>query len=189
MTTNEPAQADPASLPADELQLLDACHVQTLFALGKLSALVARLGHDRDTPDEHARRLAREAGAFFSSTSRKHHEDEERLVFPPLLDSGDALLVQSVQRLQQDHAWLEEDWLELAPQVDAIAYGQNWYDLDLLREGTLVFAELLRDHMALEESLIYPEARLRLAAARESDVGRKLAAEKRAGRSEPSAQP
>ncbi|MCK7494943.1 MAG: hypothetical protein MZW92_30430 [Comamonadaceae bacterium] len=61
-------------------------------------------------------------------------------------------------RLQQDHGWLEEDWLELAPQIEAIAEGYS-----LVRPGRRC-ASALRglhravpsEHIALEESLIYP---------------------------------
>ena len=150
----------------DGFEVLDACHVQTVLALGKLAALVSRLRDHGADPD--ARELAREVGRFFSATSRQHHEDEERHVFPRLLAGEDAEIVQAVLRLQQDHAWLEEDWLELAPQVDAVACGQNWFDVDILREGVEVFAALSLDHMALEESFIYPAARTRLRPVRDA---------------------
>ena len=42
---------------------------------------------------------------------------EEQLVFPSLLADGDSEIVAHVQRLQQDHGWLEEDWLEIGPQL------------------------------------------------------------------------
>ena len=66
-------------------------------------------------------------------------------------------------RLQQDHGWLEEDWLELEPQLEAVANGYSWYDIDTLRAALPIFEQLYRDHIALEESLIYPEARRRQA--------------------------
>ena len=82
-------------------------------------------------------------------------------MFPSLLDSGNAALVQHVRRLQQDHGWLEEDWLELQPQLRAVVEGYNWYDPDFLRAAVPVFAELYRDHIALEENVVYPESRRR----------------------------
>jgi hemerythrin-like domain-containing protein len=80
-------------------------------------------------------------------------------VFPPLLGSPDADLVQHVMRLQQDHGWIEEDWLELAPQLQAIAEGHNGYDIDFMRAAVPVFTELYRDHIALEETIVYPASR------------------------------
>ena len=70
--------------------------------------------------------------------------------------------MQHVKRLQQDHGWLEEDWLALQPPLSAIAEGYSWYDLDMLSHALPVFADLYQDHIELEESLIYPEAKARL---------------------------
>jgi hemerythrin-like domain-containing protein len=64
-----------------------------------------------------------------------------------------------VRRLQQDHGWLEEDWLELQPQLRAVVEGYAWYDLEFLRAAVPVFTELYRDHIALEENIVYPESR------------------------------
>jgi len=83
--------------------------------------------------------------------------------------------VQAVLRLQQDHGWLEEDWMELSPHVQAVAQGYSGYDIDVLREGATVFAALVRDHVALEESLIYPEARRSMPALERSEMGREMA--------------
>jgi iron-sulfur cluster repair protein YtfE (RIC family) len=166
--------------PDDGFDVLDACHRQTLFTLGKLAALVSRLkSHGADAE---ARAMAGEIIRFFSTTARQHHEDEERHVFPALLVGGDADVVQAVQRLQQDHRWLHEDWMELSPLLDAVAAGQSWYDLDALHEGAEVFAALSHDHMALEESYIYPQARARLRPGERREMGREMAARRRAQR-------
>jgi hemerythrin-like domain-containing protein len=94
-----------------------------------------------------------------SGHSREHHAEEERLVFPVLLNSGDAELVHHVKRLQQDHGWLEEDWLELAPQIEAIEQGYNWYDLTMLRHALPVLKALYDEHIVLEETVVYPAAK------------------------------
>jgi iron-sulfur cluster repair protein YtfE (RIC family) len=177
--TSHPVEPIDTPATVDGFDVLDACHRQIVFTLGKLAALVSRL--ERVGPDADARALAREIGQFFSTTARQHHEDEERHVFPALLKGGDADIRQAVLlRLQQDHGWLEEDWLELAPQIDAVAAGTAWYNLDELREGVKVFTALSHDHIALEESLIYPEARARLLAGDRREMGREMAARRRA---------
>ena len=106
-----------------------------------------------------AQATAKEIHAFFAGGARQHHVDEEQFVFPSLLSSGNAELVQHIQRLQQDHGWLEEDWIELSPQLQAVSEGYSWYNLDELRHSVSVFAALYHDHIGLEESLVYPEAR------------------------------
>jgi hemerythrin-like domain-containing protein len=124
--------------------------------------------------------MASEVLTFFSTTVRQHHEDEERHVFPRLATDCDAETVQAVLRLQQDHDWLEEDWMALSPHLAAIAAGQSWWEIESLRDGASVFSALLRDHIALEESLIYPQARQRLQGAQRRDMGREMAARRRA---------
>lgn len=152
----------PEAPPVPPFEALDRAHAQVLQVLTQFERLLGHLSEHG--ADEVARQSAREIAAFFSGHARQHHADEERYVFPALLASGNAELVQAVQRLQQDHGWLEEDWLELEPQIDAVALGYNWYDLGMLRAALPVFVALYEEHIGLEESLIYPEARRRHAA-------------------------
>ena len=169
-----------AMVSLDGFDVLDACHRQTLTMLDQLTALVSHLASTG--PDAQARARAGQIVEFFSTTARQHHEDEERHVFPKLAVSGDPQVVQAVLRLQQDHNWLEEDWMEISPQVDAIANGQSWYDPDVLREGVEVFVALSRDHIALEEACIYPQARERLDRSERLEMGREMAARRRTQR-------
>jgi hemerythrin-like domain-containing protein len=99
---------------------------------------------------------------FFDTTARQHHADEEALIFPPLVRKADKVLLQHVRRLQQDHGWLEEDWLAISPQLHAVAQGYNWYDPAALRHAVGVFTALYHEHIGLEESLVYPAARHQL---------------------------
>ena len=158
----------------DGFDVLDACHRQTLAQLDELATLAARI--QAGPPDAAMRASAARIVAFFSTTARQHHEDEERHVLPQMATSDDPALAQAALRLQQDHDWLEEDWMQLSPHVDAIACGQSWYDVDLLREGVQVFLELSRDHIALEESCIYPQARARLGERERLEMDHEMAA-------------
>jgi hemerythrin-like domain-containing protein len=164
----------------DGFDVLDECHRQTLFTLTKLTALVSRLASFG--LDAEAREMATEIVHFFSTTARQHQHDEERHVFPKLVSSGDPEIVKAVLRLQQDHEWLEEDWMEFVPQLDAVAGGRSWYELGVLREGVEAFAALWHDHIVLEESCIYPQARAQLSANERCEMGREMAARRRAQR-------
>ena len=95
-----------------DFQALDACHQQIAEHLERLSALVEHLV-DKGV-DAHAQEEARRIEAFFSDTSQKHHQEEESKVFPALLTSGDEALAATVRMLQQDHGWIEEDWIAIA---------------------------------------------------------------------------
>lgn len=159
----------------DGFDVLDACHRQTLFTLGKLAALVSRLTRQGEA-DEEARSMASEIHRFFSTTARQHHEDEERHIFPALAERADADLQQAIARLLQDHHWLEADWGELSLQLEAIASGQSWWDIDSLRDGSEIFTALSHDHIALEESFIYPQARQRMPDSGRETMSREMAA-------------
>jgi hemerythrin-like domain-containing protein len=152
-----PARAAVPHLPTFEA--LDATHREVVRTLERLQRWVEQL--DVQRIDDATRATAAEICEFFDGSARAHHAAEEQHVFPSLLDSGNAALVQHVRRLQQDHGWLEEDWLELQPQLRAVVEGYNWYDPDFLRAAVPVFAELYRDHIALEENVVYPESRRR----------------------------
>lgn len=150
-----PARSPAPPLPA--MEALDQTHHRMLEVLKDLDRMLAVL--ERDGVSAAARESAREICSFFDDHARKHHAAEEAHVFPALLRNADATLAQHIQRLQQDHGWLEEDWIELEPQLKAVAEGYSWYNLDELRHGVGVFTALYTDHIALEESLIYPLAR------------------------------
>lgn len=160
---------------------LDDCHQRIALSLGELRALVQRV--EQHGVDEQARAMARKVHHFFASTARDHHLDEERHVFPRLLQSSDAELVQATLRLRQDHGWLEQDWLELSPMLQTLADGNRGVDLDYLRESVKVFAELYHDHLTLEESMIYPAARKRMDAWDMATMGREMAERRAQARS------
>ena len=138
-------------------EALDACHQQTLVHLNSLAALIKHV--EASGVDDHARHEAGTIETFFSKTSRNHHAEEERSVFPPLLAQGDAQTVATIRGLQQDHGWIEENWIELAPQLRAMALGNTWLDAAEFQHYAEVFLDLCREHIAVEESLIYPESK------------------------------
>ncbi len=191
MTSTSPSFGPRKSTASrDGFEVLDACHRQTLLTLRKLAELVTSL--DAGDADPTVRATAAEIVDFFSTTAREHHEDEERHVFPKLLTSGDPDIVQAVLRLQQDHHWMDVDWKELAPLLDAVAAGQGGYDAGTLRESVEIFTVLSYDHIALEESCVYPEARARLRDGELREMGREMAERHRARhktRSSPAASP
>jgi hemerythrin-like domain-containing protein len=149
--------ARPAAPPLPPFEALDKTHHQVMLTLAQLANLHQHL-EDKGVDDE-ARQIAAEICTFFDGSARAHHAAEEQFVFPALLAGADATLIQHVHRLQQDHGWLEEDWLELQPQLKAVSEGYSWYDIDALRAAIPIFTELYRDHIALEEDIVYPASR------------------------------
>lgn len=136
---------------------LDETHAQLLRHLDALGVLVERIR--QDGADAIVRHAARELHDFFERTARAHHADEERHVFPYLLARDDAELARHIRLLQQDHGWLEQDWSGLAAALLAIAEGHGGWDIEDLRHSVRAFRALSREHIALEEAVVYPAAR------------------------------
>lgn len=141
-------------------EFLDTCHRDMAQNLVILQALAASIEADGLSPE--VQQAARRLCTWFNETARDHHVDEEKHVFPPLLESADEALVQQVERLIQDHGWLEEDWIEIEPTLSAIADGYQWFEPAEFRHAVEIFRSLYLDHIALEESLAYPRAREQL---------------------------
>ncbi len=157
MTTKTARSDRPQRAPAPPLlDVLDDMHQRILRSLTELQQLVDRV--QREGSDAAARDEARALRAFFNDHARQHHASEEAEVFPALLESGDAELVGHVRRLQQDHGWLDVDWYEIDPMLDAFAEGIG-ADLEALRVAVKVYADLYRDHISIEEGVVYPRAR------------------------------
>ena len=150
---------------------LEGTHHRMMLTLQNLETLVRRL--ETEGVDETAQTLAGGIHRFFEEVGRTHHDEEERHIFPVLLASGDALLAEQVAQLRQDHGWIEQNWRELSPLLDALSQGHTWVDVDLLRAMIEVFTQLHHEHIALEESMVYPEARRREAEARNQTAQRR----------------
>jgi hemerythrin-like domain-containing protein len=135
---------------------LDDCHRKMLQQLHELQRMALHM--ESAGLSEADRELAAEIEVFFSSTSRAHHALEEQQVFAPLLANGPDALTAVVRSLQQDHGFIEENWTELGPQLRAIAEGNDWFEAAEFQHNVALFLALVRGHIALEESLIYPES-------------------------------
>ena len=108
--------------------------------------------------DTWARDQARAIIEFFSNTARQHYTDIDKQVFPLVVGRGDQAIETNVDRLRQDHGWLEENWRELLAQLQPVAEGFSGYDTDTLRHAATVYTALLCDRMTLEKGSVYPAA-------------------------------
>ncbi len=154
-------------------KFLDDTHRAIQQQLHRLNEVVNAIESSGLNADNRAQ--ARGVLDFFNGEARQHHLDEEKHIFPPLLASQDDAIVQVTERLTQDHGWLEENWLQIAPSLEAAASGNLWFDTQALRHALEVFEALYLDHILLEESIAYPEAKQRLAAYDKAGMGREMA--------------
>jgi hemerythrin-like domain-containing protein len=146
------------AIPTTHFKALDACHLQIQEHLVELKRMAKHM--ETEGLSNADRKLAGEIEAFFSSTSREHHQQEEKHVFPPLLANGTDDMKAAVQSLQQDHGFIEENWIELGPQLRAISEGNDWFHSAEFQHNVELFLELMNGHIALEESMIYPESKM-----------------------------
>lgn len=152
-----------AGAPPTLFETLDECHRQIAVHLDHLAALARQV--QAGQVDGDARRQAAAVDAFFSTTCLDHHEQEERGVFPPLLAIGDSVLVETVRQLQQEHRRIEAQWPGLATQLRAIAAGGATPDAGAFVAAAQEFMQVLRLHMELEDTVVYPESRTQWARA------------------------
>ena len=156
----------------DLFDLFDDCHRQIVAHLDKLAAVVSHL--QVAAPDARVRSEARDVAAFFSGPAREHNYDEERHVFPILLACEKPEVKRAAETLCEDHAWIEFRWLDIEPQLAAVAAGMTLSDPESLRAGAAAFAAGMRNHIALEESLLYPELRGRLTPDARRSIAREI---------------
>ena len=155
--------ARPAAPPLPTFDALDETHHQVMKVLAEMERLLGLLTEPRH--ESEAALLARHICTFFNHTAREHHEAEEIFVFPSLLQGSQPELLDHVRRLQQDHNWIEEDWLELEPHLQAVSQGYRTQHQAFLQAAIPEFTALYHQHIALEEATVYPEARRRKASA------------------------
>ena len=158
------------------LDRLDATHEQMRYWLGELQTLVNHM-EDRGW-DTWARDHARSVIDFFSRAARQHHQDIDRQVLPlaAARGGGDPDTLNAIERLRQNHGWIEENWSELFAQLQPVAEGFGGCDPDTLRHGAEMYDALLREHVELEKVLLYPAARAQVEAEGRGEATRRATA-------------
>lgn len=162
-----------ASVTLAVFEFLDHTHQEIQRQLQLLHKLVDAIESEGLNPSN--RVTARAVLDYFSGEARQHHLDEEKHIFPALLASQNAEVVQATEHLIQDHGWLEENWIQIAPSLEAATSGNLWFDTAELRHALEVFEALYLDHILLEESIAYPEAKKRLLGLDTLGMGREMA--------------
>ena len=108
-------------------------------------------------------------------------QDEERHVFPRLLASNDATLVQCVKTLQRQHHEMAEAWQKLRALLMAVQQGDAG---GLLGQAAFVdsFVALYQAHIALEEGTAFPAGFADMPPDQRTQMGKEMAARRGATR-------
>lgn len=173
MCHKEPDMKANPSPPANVFEFLDESHREIQRQLVQLRELIEEI--ETDGLSSAHKPIAQQVLHYFNREARQHHLDEETHIFPALLSSGVPDVVHAAKHLTQDHGWLEENWLQIEPALEAAANGNQWFDAAELRHALDVFEALYTDHIILEESLAYPEAKKRLGTLDTTGSGREMA--------------
>lgn len=152
-------------------EMLVACHERVQRMLGLMQRMrmhLATMGCD-----DQARQAARDVVRYFDTAAPAHHEDEERHVFPPLLEAG--LCVDTVQRLQREHLEMANLWPAVRALLQEVA-DADWHGTEPDDEALLErFARLYDWHIAAENELVYPVAAQHLDTAAQAAMSQEMA--------------
>jgi hemerythrin-like domain-containing protein len=112
--------------------------------------------------DDSARQAACDVLRYFDQAAPRHHEDEERHVFPPLMAGPDVAVKALVLRLIQDHRQMALAWTDARNVLQTVAdHGDEpWPGLTVWHQAKLNdFARLHRHHVDDEKKVVLPSAR------------------------------
>lgn len=139
------------------LEMLSACHgriEQQCATLRRLVPHLAAHGADAD-----ARSAAVAVMRYFDTAAKHHHEDEEKDLFPALIESmagSDAVCLREMtQGLAAEHLELEARWRHLRAVLEQIAAGHT---VPLNAEDVQALVGLYERHMEREEQELLPMA-------------------------------
>jgi hemerythrin-like domain-containing protein len=173
MGSEIPGFSAPSASFEAPLEMLAACHgrIRSQCAtLQRLRSHVPALGADAA-----ARTAARSVIRYFDTSARHHHEDEERDLFPALLESmagSDPVCIRELTgALAEDHRRLEELWSAVRTWLVAVHGGKGLPADDAAIDA---FVDLYERHAAREEQELFPMAERLLGADELERIGRAM---------------
>ncbi|AQR71416.1 pyridoxamine 5'-phosphate oxidase [Janthinobacterium sp. LM6] len=152
------------------IAVLKHCHDKIRKQLTTLQNLLGHLAQHGNTAD--AQQAARAVLQYFNKAAHLHHDDEEQDLMPMLqaTATGDdaALLATLVPEILADHQRMDQAWLTLRPELDAIAAGTG---TQLSHDGVRDYAAAYQAHMAKEEGQLAPMAKRLFSAQQMEQLG------------------
>ena len=152
------------------IAVLKHCHDKIRKQLTTLQNLLGHLGQNGNTPE--AQQAAKAVLQYFNKAAHLHHDDEEQDLMPMLqvTATGEdaALLATLVPEILADHQRMDQAWLTLRPELDAIAAGT---DSQLSHDGVRDYIAAYQAHMAKEEGQLAPMAKRLFSAQQMEQLG------------------
>ncbi|HET9977848.1 MAG TPA: hemerythrin domain-containing protein [Burkholderiaceae bacterium] len=173
MSLELPGHAAPAVGFEAPLAMLSACHgriEQQCNTLRRIAPYLATHGADAQVRDAAAAVMR-----YFDSAAVHHHADEERDLFPALIESmagSDAVCVRELTaNLVAEHRELEAHWRQVRSQLAPLAAGTA---ATLAADDVDVLVALYERHIAREEAELLPLAARLLGEAEHDRIGRAM---------------
>ena len=152
------------------IAVLKHCHDKIRKQLTTLQNLLGHLGQNGNTPE--AQQAAKAVLQYFNKAAHLHHADEEQDLMPMLQATATgedaALLATLVPEILADHQRMDQAWLTLRPELDAIAAGT---DSQLSHDGVRDYVAAYQAHMAKEEGQLAPMAKRLFSAQQMEQLG------------------
>lgn len=152
------------------IAVLKHCHDKIRKQLTTLQNLLGHLGQNGNTPE--AQQAAKAVLQYFNKAAHLHHADEEQDLMPMLQATATgedaALLATLVPDILADHQRMDQAWLTLRPELDAIAAGT---DSQLSHDGVRDYIAAYQAHMAKEEGQLAPMAKRLFSAQQMEQLG------------------
>lgn len=152
------------------IAVLKHCHDKIRKQLTTLQNLLGHLAQHGNTTD--AQQAAKAVLQYFNKAAHLHHDDEEQDLMPMLQTTatGDdaALLATLVPEILADHQRMDQAWLTLRPELDAIAAGTG---TQLSADGVAAYVAAYQAHMSKEEGQLAPMAKRLFSAQQMEQLG------------------
>lgn len=154
-------QPSPEAPPGDAFHLLLECHAR----IRSFTALALRLARLEDVPAPERREAATRVERYFAVGLPRHVEDEDLSLAPRLREAGlSAEALQALDTMTRQHQDIEALLGTLLPAWRVLCASPERHAAlaPELVEGSVRLAELMEQHLQLEENVLFPEARARL---------------------------
>ena len=157
MSGGIPGHAGPSARFEVPLEMLSACHFRIEQQCATLRRLVAHLA--THGADEAARSAAASVMRYFDTSAKLHHADEEKDLFPALLESmagsDPVCLREMTQGLAVEHRELEALWQRVRVVLEQVIEGLS---VPLASEDVEALVGLYERHIRREEDELLPMA-------------------------------
>jgi len=172
------AKAHPFSDPTG---LLSDCHRRIEMFLGALEGVASVI----DRPLTEETRAALESGLrYFREAAPKHTADEEESLFPRMRRNRDPNVEAAIKRLEpleRDHllaASLHAEMEELGQRYFAVGSLEST-GVDEFRKAIVSLVSLYKQHISIEDDLVFPLAKRLLSVADKAAIADEMAARRK----------